>query len=132
MKEKGWGRIIQTASAHALVASPYKAAYVAAKHGLVGLTKVVGLETAGTGVTANAVCPGWVRTPLVEKQIPEQAKELGISEEEVVNKVMLGQTVDQEFTTVEDVAEVAWVFAAFPTNALTGQSLVVSHGWFME
>lgn len=93
---------------------------------------VISKEGAEHGVRANVICLGFVKTPLVEKQIPEQAKELGISEEEVVNKVMLGQTVDQEFTTVEDVAEVAWVFAAFPTNALTGQSLVVSHGWFME
>ena len=80
----------------------------------------------------NVICPGYVKTPLVEKQIPEQAKTLGISEEEVVKRVMLGGTVDQEFTTLEDVAEVAHMFAAFPTNALTGQSLIVSHGWHME
>jgi 3-hydroxybutyrate dehydrogenase len=83
-------------------------------------------------VRANAICPGFVKTPLVEKQIPEQEQELGILEQDVVNKIMLGETVDQAFTTIEDVAEVALLFAAFPTNALTGQSLVVSHGWFMD
>lgn len=84
------------------------------------------------GVRANVICPGFVKTPLVEKKIPEQAAALGISEEDVVNKIMLGGTVDQEFTTVEDVAEIAHLFAAFPNNALTGQSMIVSHGWFME
>jgi 3-hydroxybutyrate dehydrogenase len=83
-------------------------------------------------VRANVICPGFVRTPLVEKQIPEQARTLGLSEEDVVKKVMLKDTVDGEFTTLEDVAEVALLFAAFPTNALTGQSLVVSHGWYMQ
>lgn len=81
---------------------------------------------------ANVICPGFVRTQLVEKQIPEQAQTLGISEKEVVEKIMLGETVDKEFTTIEDVAEIALLFAAFPTNALTGQSLVVSHGWYMN
>ena len=109
-----------------------KAPYVTAKHGLIGLAKVVAKEGAAHGVRANVICPGFVRTPLVEKQIPEQAKELGISEDDVVKKVMLKETVDGEFTTVEDVAEVALLFASFPSNALTGQSLVVSHGWFME
>ena len=109
-----------------------KAPYVTAKHGLIGLAKVVAKEGAAHGVRANVICPGFVRTPLVEKQIPEQAKELGISEEDVVKKVMLKETVDGEFTTVEDVAEVALLFASFPSNALTGQSLVVSHGWFMQ
>ncbi|MGC1260591.1 MAG: SDR family oxidoreductase, partial [Jannaschia helgolandensis] len=89
-------------------------------------------EGAEHGVRANVICPGFVKTPLVEKQIPEQAKDLGITEEEVINDIMLGGTVDKEFTTVEDVAEIAHVFAAFPTNALTGQSMIVSHGWFME
>jgi len=83
-------------------------------------------------VRANVICPGFVRTQLVEKQIPEQAQTLGISEKEVVEKIMLGETVDKEFTTIEDVAEIALLFAAFPTNALTGQSLVVSHGWYMN
>jgi len=99
---------------------------------LIGLAKVVAKEGAKHGVRANVICPGFVRTPLVDKQIPEQAKELGISEDEVVKKVMLKDTVDGEFTTVDDVAEVALFFAAFPTNALTGQSLIVSHGWAME
>jgi 3-hydroxybutyrate dehydrogenase len=109
-----------------------KAPYVAAKHGLVGLAKVVAKEGAAHGVRANVICPGFVRTPLVEKQIPEQAKELGISEEDVVRKVMLKETVDGEFTTVEDVAHTALFLATFPSNALTGQSIVVSHGWFMQ
>jgi NAD(P)-dependent dehydrogenase (short-subunit alcohol dehydrogenase family) len=99
---------------------------------LIGLAKVVAKEGGAHGVRANVICPGFVRTPLVDKQIPEQAKELGISEEEVVKKVMLKETVDGEFTTVEDVAEVALLFASFPSNALTGQSMVVSHGWFMQ
>jgi 3-hydroxybutyrate dehydrogenase len=105
---------------------------VAAKHALIGLAKVVAKEGAEHGIRANVICPGFVRTPLVDKQIPEQAKELGISEAEVVKKVMLKETVDGEFTTVEDVAELAVFFAAFPSNALTGQSVVVSHGWFMQ
>ena len=109
-----------------------KAPYVTAKHGLIGLAKVVAKEGAAHGVRANVICPGFVRTPLVDKQIPEQAKELGISEEEVIKKVMLKETVDGEFTTVQDVAETALFFAAFPSSALTGQSLVVSHGWFMQ
>ncbi|WP_346900440.1 3-hydroxybutyrate dehydrogenase [uncultured Roseibium sp.] len=132
MYEKGSGSIIFMGSVHSKEASPLKSAYVTAKHGLLGLARVISKEGAAHGVRANVICPGFVKTPLVEKQIPEQAKELGISEEEVVKNVMLGGTVDHEFTTVEDVAEVAHIFAAFPTNALTGQSLVVSHGWFMQ
>lgn len=126
------GAIIFMGSVHSKLASPLKSAYVTAKHGLLGLARTIAKEGGSKGVRANVICPGFVRTPLVDKQIPEQAKELGISEEEVVKKVMLGETVDGEFTTVEDVAEAAWFFAAFPTNALTGQSMVVSHGWFME
>ena len=132
MYEKGAGSIIFMGSVHSKEASPLKSAYVTAKHGLLGLSRVISKEGAKHGVRANVICPGFVKTPLVEKQIPEQAEELGISEEEVVKNIMLGGTVDGEFTTVEDVAEVAHMFAAFPTNALTGQSLVVSHGWFME
>jgi 3-hydroxybutyrate dehydrogenase len=132
MYEKGSGAIIFMGSVHSKEASPLKSAYVTAKHGLLGLARVISKEGADHGVRANVICPGFVKTPLVEKQIPEQAKELGISEEEVVNKIMLGETVDKEFTTIEDVAEVALLFASFPTNALTGQSLVVSHGWFMD
>jgi 3-hydroxybutyrate dehydrogenase len=126
------GTVIYMGSVHSKEASVLKAPYVAAKHGLVGLAKVVAKEGAAHGVRANVICPGFVRTPLVEKQIPEQAKELGISEEDVVKKVMLKETVDGEFTTVEDVAHTALFLATFPTNALTGQSIVVSHGWFMQ
>ncbi len=126
------GSIIFMGSVHSKEASPLKSAYVTAKHGLLGLARVIAKEGAVHGVRANVICPGFVKTPLVEKQIPEQARTLGISEDEVVKRVMLGGTVDHEFTTVEDVAEIAFLFAAFPTNALTGQSLIVSHGWFME
>jgi 3-hydroxybutyrate dehydrogenase len=126
------GSVIYMGSVHSKEASVLKAPYVTAKHGLVGLCKVVAKEGAAHGVRANVICPGFVRTPLVEKQIPEQARELGISEEDVVKKVMLKETVDGEFTTVEDVARTALFLAAFPTNALTGQSIVVSHGWFMQ
>ena len=126
------GTVIYMGSVHSKEASVLKAPYVAAKHGLVGLAKVVAKEGAAHGVRANVICPGFVRTPLVEKQIPEQAKELGISEEDVVKKVMLKETVDGEFTTVQDVAQTALFLATFPSNALTGQSIVVSHGWFMQ
>ena len=132
MYAKGSGSIIYMGSVHSKEASVLKSAYVTAKHGLIGLAKVVAKEGGKKGVRANVICPGFVRTPLVEKQIPEQAKTLGISEDDVVKKVMLKETVDGEFTTVQDVAEVALLFAAFPSNALTGQSLVVSHGWFMQ
>jgi 3-hydroxybutyrate dehydrogenase len=128
----GGGSIIYMGSVHSKEASPLKAPYVTAKHGLIGLAKVVAKEGAKHGVRANVICPGFVRTPLVEKQIPEQAKELGISEADVVKNVMLKDTVDGEFTTVADVAETALFFASFASNALTGQSLVVSHGWFMQ
>jgi len=126
------GTIIYMGSVHSKEASVLKAPYVTAKHGLEGLAKVVAKEGAAFGVRSNVICPGFVRTPLVEKQIPEQAKELGISEDDVVKKVMLKETVDGEFTTVDDVARTAVFLAGFPTNALTGQSVVVSHGWFMQ
>jgi 3-hydroxybutyrate dehydrogenase len=126
------GSIIFMGSVHSKEASPLKAPYVTAKHGLIGLSRVLAKEGAPYGVRTNVICPGFVKTPLAEKQIPEQAQKLGISEEEVVKKVMLGQTVDGEFTTMEDVAEIALLFAAFPSNALTGQSIVVSHGWYMN
>ncbi|MBS0481836.1 MAG: 3-hydroxybutyrate dehydrogenase [Proteobacteria bacterium] len=132
MYAQGSGAVILMGSVHSKTASPLKSAYVTAKHGLLGLARTIAREGGPHGVRANVICPGFVRTPLVDKQIPEQAKELGISEEDVVRKVMLGQTVDGEFTSIEDVAEVALLFAGFPSNALTGQSLVVSHGWFME
>ncbi|AVS66253.1 3-hydroxybutyrate dehydrogenase [Paracidovorax avenae] len=126
------GSVIYMGSVHSKEASKLKAPYVTAKHGLIGLCKTVAKEGAAKGVRANVICPGFVRTPLVEKQIPEQAKTLGITEDEVVKNVMLKETVDGEFTTTDDVARAALLFAAFPTNALTGQSLVVSHGWFMQ
>ena len=132
MKAQKGGAIIYMGSVHSHEASPLKSAYVTAKHGLLGLARVVAKEGGPDGVRANVICPGFVKTPLVEKQIPEQAKALGLSEDEVVRKMMLSGTVDAEFTTVEDVAEVALLFAGFETNALTGQSLVVSHGWYMQ
>jgi len=131
-KQGTGGSIIYMGSVHSKEASVLKAPYVTAKHGLIGLAKVVAKEGAKHKVRANVICPGFVRTPLVDKQIPEQAHTLGISEEDVVKKVMLKDTVDGEFTTVQDVAEAALFFAAFESNALTGQSLVVSHGWFMQ
>ena len=132
MYAQGAGSIIYMGSVHSHEASKLKAAYVTAKHGLIGLARTVSKEGGPRGVRANVVSPGFVRTALVEKQIPEQARDLGISEKDVVEKVMLGQTVDQQFTTLEDVAEITLLFAAFPTNALTGQSLIVSHGWHMS
>jgi 3-hydroxybutyrate dehydrogenase len=126
------GSIVYMGSVHSKEASVLKAPYVTAKHGLLGLARVVAKEGAQYNVRANVVCPGFVRTPLVDKQIPEQAKELGISEEDVIKHVMLKDTVDGEFTTTADVAAAVLFLAGFETNALTGQSLVVSHGWFME
>lgn len=126
------GNVLYTGSVHSHEASPLKAPYVAAKHGLLGLCKVLAKEGAAHGVCANVICPGFVRTPLVDKQIPEQAQELGISEDDVVKKVMLKDTVDGEFTSTEDIAELAVFLASFPSGALTGQSVVVSHGWFMQ
>jgi 3-hydroxybutyrate dehydrogenase len=132
MYKQNSGSIIYMGSVHSKEASVLKAPYVTAKHGLIGLAKVVAKEGAAHGVRANVICPGFVRTPLVDKQIPEQAKELGISEQDVIKNIMLKETVDGEFTTVEDVAETALFLASFGSNALTGQSLIVSHGWFME
>ena len=126
------GSMIFMGSVHSKEASVLKAPYVTAKHGLEGLAKVIAKEGAQHHVRANVICPGFVRTPLVDKQIPEQAQALGISEDDVIKKVMLKDSVDGEFTTTDDVARVALLFAAFPTNALTGQSMVVSHGWFMQ
>lgn len=126
------GTVIYTGSVHSKEASVLKAPYVTAKHGLIGLCKLVAKEGAPHGVRANVICPGFVRTPLVEKQIPEQARDLGMSEEEVIKTVMLKHTVDGEFTTLDDVARTAVFLSAFPTNALTGQSIIVSHGWHMQ
>jgi len=126
------GVVIYMGSVHSHEASPLKSAYVAAKHALLGLARVLAKEGAAHNVRSHVICPGFVRTPLVEKQIPEQAKELGISEEDVVKKVMLGDTVDGVFTTVEDVAQTALFLCTFPSAAFTGQSFVVSHGWYMQ
>lgn len=132
MYKNGSGCMLFMGSVHSMTASPLKSPYVTAKHGLLGLCRSVAKEGAEYGVSSNIICPGFVRTPLVEKQIPEQAKELGISEEEVIRDVMLKHTVDGKFTTLEDVAELAVHLAAFPSAALTGQSVVVSHGWHMQ
>lgn len=132
MLKRGGGSVIYMGSVHSKEASVLKSAYVTAKHGLVGLAKVVAKEGGAHGIRANVICPGFVRTPLVDKQIPEQAKALGISEAEVVKNVMLKETVDGEFTTVDDVADVALMLASFRSNALTGQSIMVSHGWSMQ
>ena len=129
--QKRGGSIILMGSVHSKEASVQKGPYVAAKHGLLGLCRVVAKEGAAHGIRSNLICPGFVRTPLVERQIPQLSKELGISEEAVVKDVMLKNTVDGEFATVGDVAQVALFLAAFPTNALTGQSITVSHGWHM-
>lgn len=129
--DKG-GTVIYMGSAHSHEASLYKAPYVTAKHGLLGLCRVLAKEGAAHKVRSHVICPGFVKTPLVEKQIPEQAAEKGISEESVINDIMLVNTVDKEFTTVEDIAQLALFLAAFPTNVFTGQSIVASHGWFMN
>ncbi|MCW5735538.1 MAG: 3-hydroxybutyrate dehydrogenase [Enhydrobacter sp.] len=126
------GSVVYMGSVHSKEASKLKAPYVTAKHGLIGLCKVVAKEGAEFNVRANVVCPGFVRTPLVDKQIPEQAKELNISEADVIKHVMLKDTVDGEFTTTDDVADCVLFFAGARSNALTGQSMVVSHGWFMQ
>ena len=131
-KRREGGAIIYMGSVHSHLASRLKAPYVTAKHGLLGLCRTVAKEAADYGVRANVICPGFVRTPLVDRQIPEQAKEFGISEDAVVKDIMLKDTVDGEFTTVDDVANVALTLAGFETNALTGQSIVVSHGWYMQ
>jgi 3-hydroxybutyrate dehydrogenase len=132
IKSKKGGSIIYMGSAHSHEASPLKAPYVTAKHGLLGLARVVAIEGVPYNIRSNVICPGFVRTPLVDKQIPEQAKELHISEEEVVKNVMLKETVDGQFTTTQDVAQTALFLASFPSNALTGQSILVSHGWHMQ
>lgn len=129
MKKRGWGRIIQTASAHALVASPFKSAYVAAKHGIAGLTKTVALETAEAGITVNAICPGYVWTPLVEKQVPDTARARGITEEEVKRDVMLKAQPTKEFVTVEEIAALAVFLTTDAARNITGAILPVDGGW---
>lgn len=132
VSQKTGGSIILMGSVHSKLASPLKAPYVSAKHGILGLCRTIAKEGAQHNITSNVICPGFVKTPLVEKQIPEQAREFNISEEEVVKKIMLKDTVDGEFTTPQDVAEITLFLAAFPNKALTGQSVIVSHGWAME
>ncbi len=127
-----YGRVVYMGSVHSKEASKLKAPYVTAKHGLIGLSKVLAKEGAEFNVASNVVCPGFVRTPLVEKQIPEQAKELNISEDDVIKHVMLKDTADGEFTTTDEVADAVLYFAGASSTALTGQSMVVSHGWFMQ
>ena len=131
-KDDRGGVVIYMGSVHSHEASKLKSAYVAAKHGLLGLARTLAKEGAAHSVRSHVICPGFVRTPLVEKQIPEQAKELGISEAEVIKNVMLKDTVDGVFTTVDDIAQTALYLATFPSAALTGQSIVVSHGWYMQ
>lgn len=129
MKKNGWGRIVNVASAHALVASPYKSAYVSAKHGLAGLTKTIALELAEHGVTANAICPGYVLTPLVQKQIPEQAKARGISEEAVMRDVLLAAQPTKEFVEVSQVAALAAFLCSDDAKSITGALLPIDGGW---
>ncbi len=129
MKAKGHGRIINIASAHGLVASPFKSAYVAAKHGIMGLTKTAGLELAETGITCNAICPGYVLTPLVEKQIPDTARARGISEEQVKSEVMLKFQPTKEFVSVDEVAAVAIFLASDAAQQITGTHISIDGGW---
>jgi 3-hydroxybutyrate dehydrogenase len=129
MKKRGWGRIINVASAHALVASPFKPAYVAAKHGVAGLTKTVAIEVAESGITVNAICPGYVLTPLVRKQFPDTAKARGISEEEVVKNVLLAAQPTKKFVTVEQVAAFATFLATDAAASITGAVLPIEGGW---
>jgi 3-hydroxybutyrate dehydrogenase len=129
MRKKGWGRIINVASAHALVGSPYKSAYVAAKHGVYGLTKVVALETAEDGITCNAICPGYVRTPLVEKQIDDQAKAHGIPREKVITDILLKQQPNKKFVEVAELAALALFLCSDHAGSLTGVALPMDGGW---
>jgi 3-hydroxybutyrate dehydrogenase len=129
MKKRGWGRIVNIASAHALVASPFKSAYVAAKHGMAGLTKTIALETAAHGITVNAICPGYVWTPLVEKQIPDTAKARGITEQQVIDSVLLHAQPTKKFVTIEQVAELAAFLSGDSASSITGTLLPIDGGW---
>jgi 3-hydroxybutyrate dehydrogenase len=132
MKRRGWGRIVNIASAHGLVASPYKSAYIAAKHGLVGLTKTVALEAARQGITCNAICPGYVLTPLVEKQIDDQARSHGIAREEVIEKVMLERQPSKAFVTVEQVAALTVFLCSEAAASITGAPISIDGGWVAQ
>ena len=129
MRAAGWGRVINVASAHGLTASPYKSAYVAAKHGVVGLTKVTALETAGEGITANAICPGYVLTPLVEAQIPDTAKEYGLTEDEAVEQIILARQPSKQFATTEQMGGTAVYLCSDAAAQVTGTTLSVDGGW---
>ena len=129
MRERGWGRIINIASAHGLTASPYKSAYVAAKHGIVGLTKTIGLETAEDPITCNAICPGYVLTPLVEAQIPDTMKEYNMSRDEVIKQVMLQRQPSKEFATVEQLGGTAVFLCSDAAAQITGTTISVDGGW---
>jgi 3-hydroxybutyrate dehydrogenase len=129
MRERGFGRIINVASAHALVASPFKSAYVSAKHGIAGLTKTIALEAATAGITVNAICPGYVMTPLVEKQIPDTAKARGITEEEVIRDVLLAAQPTKRFVTVGEVAALAQFLAGEEAGSITGAIIPIDGGW---
>jgi 3-hydroxybutyrate dehydrogenase len=129
MKARGWGRIVTIASAHGLVASPFKAAYVAAKHGAIGLTKTVALEVAESGITANAICPGYVWTPLVERQIDDQAKSHGLPRDRVVREVLLAKQPNKRFATVEEIGALAVFLAGDGAASITGAALPVEGGW---
>ncbi len=129
MRAAGWGRVINIASAHGLRASPYKSAYVTAKHGVVGLTKVVGLETAKEPITANAICPGYVLTPMVEKQIPATAKEYGITEDEAIEKVILAKQPSKDFVTVEQLAGIVTFLCSDAAAQITGTTIAADGGW---
>jgi 3-hydroxybutyrate dehydrogenase len=129
MKAQGWGRIVNIASAHGLIGSPFKSAYVAAKHGIVGLTKVVALETAENGITCNAVCPGYVRTPLVEKQIDDQAKAHNVPHEQVIRDVLLKQQPNKRFATVEEIGALVAFLCSEAGASITGTALAVDGGW---
>ena len=129
MKARGWGRIVNIASAHALIASPFKSAYVAAKHGLAGFTKSVALEVATQGITVNAICPGYVRTPLVEAQIPDQARTRGISEEDVVQKILLAGQPTKRFIDIDEVAALAAFLVSDAAKSITGAMLSIDGGW---
>ncbi len=129
MKAKGWGRIINIASAHGLVASPFKSAYVAAKHGIVGFTKTVALEVAEKGITVNAICPGYVKTPLVEKQIPDQAKANNMTEDEVIKKIILDAQPTKQFVGLDEIAALALFLATDTARSMTGAAIQIDGGW---